>query len=191
MPSSPGLFWRLLCLPILHENDYKFQRLAHSLSTVIVGCALEECQFSAQTRAVEAMVYRNFSLSALFNPAIAVAFLALTAGSGCQSAAPSATVETAAAPAALQVNVEDPDNPEAAQARPTYPDGYPNFAGSLDAANVQMSNEEATALQAQLTSLGAARKAGNITEAEYQARLAELRKLAAEHGPEAQAQIAN
>ncbi len=137
------------------------------------------------------MVYRNFSLSALFNPTIAVAFLALTAGSGCQSAAPSATVETAAAPAALQVNVEDPDNPEAAQARPTYPDGYPNFAGSLDAANVQMSNEEATALQAQLTSLGAARKAGNITEAEYQARLAELRKLAAEHGPEAQAQIAN
>lgn len=137
------------------------------------------------------MVYRNFSLSALSNPAIVAAFLALMAGSGCQSTAPVAPAETAAAPAALQVNVEDPDNPEASQGRPTYPDGYPNFAGSLNAANVQMSNEEATALQGQLTSLGAARKAGSITEAEYQARLAELRKLAAEHGAEAQAQIAN
>ena len=54
-----------------------------------------------------------------------------------------------------------------------------------------MSNEEATALQAQLTSLGAARKSGAISEAEYQAKLAELRKLAAQHGAETQAQIAN
>lgn len=136
------------------------------------------------------MVYSKFSFSALSGQAIIAAFFALMAGTGCQSSTAS-TPAAAAVPAALQVNVEDPDNPEAAAARPTYPDGYPNFSGSLNAASVQMSNEEATALQAQLTSLGAARKAGAISEAEYQARLTELRKLAAQHGAETQAQIAN
>jgi hypothetical protein len=176
-----------LYLPILHENDYKFQRLAHSLSTWIDGCAFEKCQFSALTRAVEAMVQSNFRFS---RQALVAALVALMAGTGCQSTPP-ATMEVAAVPTALEVNVEDPDNPEASEPRSTYADGYPNFAGSLHAANVQMNNEEATALQAQLTSLGAARKAGTITEAQYQTRLVELRRLAAEHGAETQAQITN
>ncbi|MBA4798057.1 MAG: SHOCT domain-containing protein [Rhizobiales bacterium] len=137
------------------------------------------------------MVHSKFSLSGLSIQALAAAAIALMAGTGCQSSAPPAPVETTAAPAGLQVTVEDPDNPEAPQQRPTYPDGYPNFAGSLSAASVQMSNEEAAALQSQLTSLGAARKAGTISEAEYQGRLAELRRIAAEHGAETQAQIAN
>ncbi len=136
------------------------------------------------------MVHKKFSFSGLSGQALAAAVVALMAGTGCQSTTP-ATTEVASVPTALQVNVEDPDNPDAAQARSTYRDGYPNFGGSLTAANVQMSNEEATALQAQLTSLGAARTAGTISEAEYQARLAELRKLAAQHGAETQAQIAN
>ncbi|MBX9468294.1 MAG: SHOCT domain-containing protein [Rhizobium sp.] len=136
------------------------------------------------------MVHSKISFSHFSGQAIVVALLANMAGAGCQSAPPSTPV-VATTPAALQVNVEDPDNPEAAAARPTYPDGYPNFAGSLSAASVQMSNEEATALQAQLTSLGAARESGAITEAEYQSRLAELRRLAAQHGAETQAQITN
>lgn len=141
-------------------------------------------------RAVGAMVHSKFNYSGLSSQAVIAAVFALLAGTGCQSTQPS-TPAPATVPAALQVNVEDPDNPEAAAARPTYPDGYPNFSGSLNAANVQMSDEEASALQAQLTSLGAARKAGTITEAEYQSRLSELRRLAAEHGAETQAQIAN
>jgi len=39
-------------------------------------------------------------------------------------------------------------------------------------------------------SVPGARKAGTISEAEYQRRLLELRKLAAEHGQDTQAQIA-
>lgn len=136
------------------------------------------------------MVHSKFSFSGHSGQAIVAAVFTLMVGTGCQSAPPAAP-STAAAPAALQVNVEDPDNPEAAAVRPTYSDGYPNFGGSLNAANVQMSNEEATALQAQLTSLGAARESGAITEAEYQSRLAELRRLAAQHGAETQAQITN
>jgi hypothetical protein len=151
---------------------------------------LRNVSFAARARVVGAMVHKKFRFSGLSTQAIAAGLLALMAGTGCQSTTPPET-EATTVPAALQVNVEDPDNPEAAAARPTYPDGYPNFAGSLNAASVQMSNEEAAALQAQLTSLGAARKAGTISEAEYQARLVELRKLAAQHGTETQAEIAN
>ncbi len=113
--------------------------------------------------------------------------VALGAGAGCQSAPATTTVPTAAA---LEVTVEDADQPQAATPRPTYSDGYPSFAGSLNAANVQMTNEEAQALQFRLTALSKARKAGTISEAEYQAKLAELRKLAAEHGADTQALIA-
>ncbi|MDH4442005.1 MAG: SHOCT domain-containing protein [Rhizobium sp.] len=110
----------------------------------------------------------------------------LGAGTGCQST----PVETAI-PAAtgLEVTVEDADQPQSAAPRPTYSDGYPSFAGSLNAANVQMTNEEAQTLQFRLTSLGKARDAGTISEAEYQAKLAELRKLAAQHGADQQALI--
>lgn len=90
--------------------------------------------------------------------------------------------------ASLDVTVADPDAPAAELSRSS--DGYPDFSGSLTAANVQMGNEEAAELQAKLSALGAARKSGAISEAEYQRRLLLLRKLAAEHGADAQAQIA-
>lgn len=70
------------------------------------------------------------------------------------------------------------------------PGGYPDFSQPLTAANTQMSNEDAASLQQRMTALGAARRAGAVSEAEYQRRLAELRKLALEHGADAQAQIA-
>lgn len=137
------------------------------------------------------MLHKKFSLSGHSLHVLAVAVVALMAGTACQSTKPATTTAAVSVPTALEVNVEDPDNPDAPQVRPTYRDGYPNFGGSLTAANVQMSNQEATALQAQLSALGAARTAGTITEAAYQAKLAELRALASQHGPETQAQIAN
>lgn len=96
--------------------------------------------------------------------------------------------EAPARAASLDVTVADPDAPAAEPSR--SPDGYPDFSGSLTAANVQMGNEEAAELQGKLSALGAARKSGAISEAEYQRRLLLLRKLAAEHGADAQAQIA-
>jgi hypothetical protein len=69
------------------------------------------------------------------------------------------------------------------------PDGYPSFAAPLTSANVQMSDEEAAGLQRKLTALGAQRKAGAISEAEYQRRVAEYRKLAAEHGTDTLSEI--
>jgi hypothetical protein len=72
-----------------------------------------------------------------------------------------------------------------------YKDGYPGFGAPLTAANVQMSDDEAGGVQKQLTALAAQRKAGTISEAEYQRRVAEFRKLAAEHGAETLSEIAN
>jgi hypothetical protein len=70
-------------------------------------------------------------------------------------------------------------------------DGYPNFGAPLTAANVQMSDEEAGNLQQKLTALGAQRETGAITEAEYQRRVAEYRKLAEQHGADTLSKIAN
>lgn len=120
--------------------------------------------------------------------AILPLILAVFLASGCQS---TATSETPAVVSALEVTVEDPDSPDASTTQATSRDGYPSFAGSLNAANVQMSNEEAQSLQAELTALGTARASGALTEAEYQRRLAALRKLADQHGQETLSQIEN
>src|SRR3546814_1479234 len=68
---------------------------------------------------------------------------------------------------------------------------YPTFDGRLTAANAQIGDEEAAGSEAQLSALASARSNGSVSEAEYQRRLAELRRLAAEHGRDAEAAIAN
>lgn len=78
--------------------------------------------------------------------------------------------------------------------RPTGPvntGSYPTFSGPLTAANVQMDNDDAAKVEARLTALSHQRQAGTVSEAEYQRRLAELRRLASEHGTAAEAEIAN
>ncbi len=108
--------------------------------------------------------------------------------SGCTSTKEQ-PVAASSTPASLEVTVDDPDAPVGPTVSSTSPDGYPDFSGSLTAASVQMSNEEAGDLERKLSSLGAARRSGAISEAEYRRRVQELRKLAAEHGAETQAQI--
>lgn len=63
-----------------------------------------------------------------------------------------------------------------------YKDGYPSFNAPPTAANVQINDQQAGDMVKQLTALGSQRKAGTISEAEYQKRVADMRKLAAEHG---------
>lgn len=66
---------------------------------------------------------------------------------------------------------------------------YPTFAGPLTAANTQIGDAEATSAQDQMTKLAAARANGSVSETEYQARITELRKLAADHAADTQSQI--
>lgn len=110
----------------------------------------------------------------------------LTAG-GCATSQPQ---PVAAARQADTLVVTIPDDADVSTRPAPTPGGYPDFSRPLTAANTQMSNEDAASLQQRLTALGAARRAGTVSEAEYQRRLAELRKLALEHGTDAQAQIA-
>ncbi|MDL2410438.1 hypothetical protein PY650_33600 [Rhizobium calliandrae] len=70
-----------------------------------------------------------------------------------------------------------------------YKDGYPSFNAPPTAANVQINDQQAADLVKQLTALGTQRKDGTISEAEYQKRVAEMRKLAAEHGQDTLSQI--
>ena len=70
-----------------------------------------------------------------------------------------------------------------------YKDGYPSFNAPPTAANVQINDQQAGDMVKQLTALGSQRKAGTISEAEYQKRVADMRKLAAEHGQDTLSQI--
>ena len=57
---------------------------------------------------------------------------------------------------------------------------YPDFSKPLSSAMDQMSDEDAKKMEAQLAGLGARRKSGAISEAEYWRRVKEMRKLKAE-----------
>ncbi|MFB9952109.1 hypothetical protein ACFFP0_24960 [Rhizobium puerariae] len=66
---------------------------------------------------------------------------------------------------------------------------YPTFDPTLTAAAEQIEDEDYKKSEPRLAALARARKAGSISEAEYQRRVAEYRKLAAEHGSDALANI--
>lgn len=62
---------------------------------------------------------------------------------------------------------------------------FPTFAKPMTAAMPQMEENEASTMEQNLTALGAARRRGQITEAEYKRRVAELRALSAQQQPTA------
>lgn len=114
--------------------------------------------------------------------------LLLGASSGCTSDRHARDVTVPQSPTA-EVTVRDADEPE--EAASVGPDGYPTFAAPLTAANSQLTDEDAAAISGKLSSLARARREGTVSEAEYQRQLQVLRKLAAEHGVDAEAAIAN
>ncbi|MBL0375059.1 hypothetical protein JJB09_23890 [Rhizobium sp. KVB221] len=59
-------------------------------------------------------------------------------------------------------------------------DPYPDFSKPLDSAMPQLSDEEAKKQAGQLAALSAKKQSGAISEAEYNKRVAELRKLGEE-----------
>lgn len=66
---------------------------------------------------------------------------------------------------------------------------YPTFDRTLTAANEQIEDADYQKSEPRLAALARARKNGTISEAEYNRRVAEYRKLAAEHGKDALAAI--
>ncbi|MDQ0457240.1 hypothetical protein [Rhizobium paknamense] len=111
---------------------------------------------------------------------VAMVIAGLAVMAGCSST--SQTTPPPARNASLKVKVAG----EADGARPgaayITPDGYPDFSRPLTAANVQMTNSDASDLEKKLTALSQMRSAGRISEAEYNRRVQEMRKLAADQG---------
>lgn len=60
---------------------------------------------------------------------------------------------------------------------------FPTFDRQLTAAGEQMSDDEAKTMDAQLSSLSAARSRGSISQAEYNRRVQELRDIGAGQKP--------
>ncbi|WP_252192897.1 SHOCT domain-containing protein [Rhizobium sp. CSW-27] len=94
-----------------------------------------------------------------------------------------------AAPKAVVVGPQDAPAPVALTKKDTGT--YPTFSAPLTAANTQIGDAEATTSETQLSRLAAARASGAMSEAEYQRRIAELRRLAAQHATDTESQIAN
>lgn len=93
------------------------------------------------------------------------------------------------APQAVVVRSVDGKPVDEGSTQQHYKDGYPSFNAPPTAANVQINDQQASDIGKQLSSLGAQRKAGTISEAEYQKRVADMRKLAAEHGQDTLSEI--
>ncbi|MBB4005857.1 hypothetical protein [Allorhizobium taibaishanense] len=110
--------------------------------------------------------------------AIAGASVGLLALAGCNS--------TAAPARQNHVDVTVTDKADPAATAYTTPDGYPEFSKPLTAANVQMSNDEAKEMSTRLSALGAQRKSGQISQAQYDRKVEEMRKLAKQGQPASQ-----
>jgi hypothetical protein len=67
---------------------------------------------------------------------------------------------------------------------------YPTFDRTLTAANEQIEDADYQKSEPRMAALARARKSGTISEAEYNRRVAEYRKLAAQHGQDALSDIA-
>lgn len=107
---------------------------------------------------------------------------------GCTTSKPAAKAETASLTPTV---VGSGDNPAPRETAPRKTGTYPTFGKPLTAANVQMSDEEASSIEARVSALGAQRRAGTVSEAEYKRRLEELRTLAKDHGQDTLSEIAN
>ncbi|MCO6185949.1 SHOCT domain-containing protein [Rhizobium sp. L1K21] len=68
---------------------------------------------------------------------------------------------------------------------------YPSLGDPLEAANAQLSDEEAAALGGKLEALASARQGLTTSNADYQKRAAALKKLGQEHGAAAANDIEN
>ncbi len=120
--------------------------------------------------------------------ALCVALVATLAG--CAASRQGEVAQTEGTPSPV-VTVSRDAAPMPTETGPRRTGVYPTFAKPLTAANVQMSDAEAANIEGQMRALTAAKRAGNVSEAEYQRRLAELRKLAQQHGQDTLSEIAN
>ncbi|KQO80906.1 hypothetical protein [Rhizobium sp. Leaf262] len=99
----------------------------------------------------------------------------------CKTLPPVVAPESMPRPQAQIVGPQKVDASPVAQKRDTGT--YPTFAKPMTAALPQMENEEAGSMETTMTRLGAARRKGQISEAQYKRQVAELRALQEQQKP--------
>ncbi|WP_320201701.1 hypothetical protein RMR16_007415 [Agrobacterium sp. rho-13.3] len=106
---------------------------------------------------------------------LSVCGLLLPLVAACQSPAPIVAPAYMERPKAQIVGPQKVDASPVAQKRDTGT--YPTFAKPMTAALPQMESEEAGTMETTMSRLGLARRKGQISEAEYKRKVAELRAL--------------
>lgn len=163
------------------ENEYKLSRDA---GMNYAGWQSEEvlsCGMITGTRSMKSHLMIVKTAARLVPGALLVVLLA-----GCSTSQP---VDTAAVNSPLTVQVVGPQPVDSQPAVKRDTGTYPTFGKPITSAADQMSDAEALELQKRLSSLASARKAGQVSDAEYRRQLQELQNIAAHHGADAQAQI--
>ncbi|KQQ46865.1 hypothetical protein ASF69_06750 [Rhizobium sp. Leaf311] len=115
--------------------------------------------------------------------ALSICGILLPLMGGCRNLDPVVAPANMKRPAAQVVGPRTVDSSPVAQKRDTGT--YPTFATPMTAALPQMENDEANTMETSMTRLGNARSKGQISEAEYKRRVAELRALSAQQNPTA------
>lgn len=112
---------------------------------------------------------------------LSVCGLLLPLVTSCRTLPPVVAPDKMPGPTAQVVGPQRVDASAVSQKRDTGT--YPTFAKPITAAMPQMGNEEADSMEVTMTRLGAARRKGQISEAEYKRQVAELRALSEQQKP--------
>ncbi|MDS7597104.1 hypothetical protein [Agrobacterium tumefaciens] len=112
---------------------------------------------------------------------IAVLSLSAVVLAACKAPEPIVAPEHMRRPTAEIVGPRPVNSDAVSQKRDTG--SYPTFSQPLTAAGSQMTDDEASNMETSLSRLGAARRNGQISEAEYNRRVAELRAIAENQKP--------
>lgn len=164
------------------ENEYKLSRHA---GIECSGWQCEEvlsCGIIAGTRSMKSHLMIVKTAARLVPGAFVAVFVV-----GCATSQPVMETTAINTPPTAQVVGPQPVDSQPAVKHDTGT--YPTFGKQLTSAADQMSDAEAAELQKRLSSLASARKAGQVSDAEYRRQLQELQNIAAHHGADAQAQI--
>lgn len=153
-----------MCLHILHENEYKFQQ--------------DGREAKASTRR-KIRYRRDIGMGKTFGSLKTAAVLSVCGTlplllAACSTPAPIVAPEYMERPKAQVVG---PQRVSTAPSQKQDSGTFPTFAKPMTAAMPQMSEDEATTMEQNLSHLAIARRNGQISEAEYKRRVAELRAL--------------
>lgn len=118
-------------------------------------------------------------VASFYRYSVVLGLVALTL-TGCKTIAEKQAEDARKRAAPTAVVMKSANGQPAAKTLEYTKDGFPTFNGPLTAANVQIADPQALDIRNQLTAAGAARDSGALTQAQYDAKVAAMRKLAAE-----------